>query len=335
VPLRVNLTSERDTVTLPDTSVVNAKSVIFGGYEDRYGVTQVIPVGVSVRGQLNYNVTKGVRTISTLQVGDAVFRDVPLAQDLPDEPPVNAPGQPLLQADGTQLSTALLDCVRGNADVTCAFAVTNKTDENLRVQSASSDGTSFVTRRGLVFGASGVTLGGTQGRYGVSSTVPAHRTVLSEVTFNLPAADTFIPYLQLNNTVFRNLPVTQTSGTRQLNAPGDLVDRYRVRDYAGKVEKCSVVDGGLRCDVTLTNRTDAGYNLNFDGDGAQYLAPDGRWYGARSLTAGGQNSPYSVKVPLPAQQSGAISVLFAAPAGLSRVPFMFFGGLEFENIPVR
>ncbi len=149
VPLRVNLTSERDTVTLPDTSVVNAKSVIFGGYEDRYGVTQVIPVGVSVRGQLNYNVTKGVRTISTLQVGDAVFRDVPLAQDLPDEPPVNAPGQPLLQADGTQLSTALLDCVRGNADVTCAFAVTNKTDENLRVQSASSDGTSFVTRRGL------------------------------------------------------------------------------------------------------------------------------------------------------------------------------------------
>ncbi len=42
-----------------------------------------------------------------------------------------------------------------------------------------------------------------------------------------------------------------------------------------------------------------------------------------------------VKVPLPAQQSGAISVLFAAPAGLSRVPFMFFGGLEFENIPVR
>ncbi|CAM4080034.1 hypothetical protein [Deinococcus marmoris] len=334
-PLRVPLEADSETVTLPDGSVARPRELIFGGQSGQYRTVQLLPTGISVRAQLNYNLAKGVTTLKALRVGDAEFLNVALAQDLPDEPAVNPAGVPVTTAQGEQVKLGLLDCLRVKTSVTCSFAVTSTVDENLRVSSSSSDGTWLVTRRGLVRSADSVSLGGDDERYTAQSLMPARRSLLSQVTFTLPETDTSVPYLQLNGYSFRNLPVTAQAGPRLLNPAGAVVDAYRVRDYAGKLDTCTYVQDGLKCDFTLTNRTDTGYRLEVTSTDNMFLGLAGVWYGARTLTAAGTSSPYRVNVPLSSGGSGTVSVLYAAPAGLKSVPYLRFAGLEFENVPVR
>jgi hypothetical protein len=335
-PVRVSLDSRRDTVTLPDSTTIRAKSVVFGGYEDSYDATQVVPAGVSVRAQLNYNVTKGVTTLKALGIGDAEFQNVALLNELPAEGAVNAQGAAVITDETPQVRRSLLDCVRAAAAVTCAFQAQSLVDDNLRVTSRAGSGTTFlISRAGLIQQARQVTLGGNVDTYVADNLLPARRALLNEVTFVLPAADTFIPFLQLDGYVYRNLPITAAPQGRSLNAPGDLVDSYRLRDYTGKVNNCSYVRDGLRCDFTVGNRTDSGYRLTMNSSGMQLLTPGGQWAGAVSLTAGGETDRYTVAVPLPANGSGALSVLFQAPANLTSIPLVAIGALEFENVPVR
>lgn len=334
-PVRVQLAYDSEVVTLPDNSVVRPKELIFGGAAETYRVTQIIPTGVSLRAQLNYNLTKGVNTVKALRIGDAEFLNVPLRGELPDEPAVNAPGTPVTSDQSEQVKMTLLDCLRDKGNVTCSFAMTSLVDESLRVKSSSYDDTWLVTRRGLVRNGSAVNLGGDNERYTANSVMPARRSVLSQLTFPLPEADTFVPYLQLNNYVFKNLPITAQAGPRLLNPATGPVLTYRLRDYAGKVDKCAYVREGLRCDFVLTNRTEQGYRLEVSYENNMFLDPTGVWYGTRSLSSGGDTQQYRVGVPMPAGQDGMVSVLYNAPAGLTNIPYLRMAGLEFENIPVR
>jgi len=334
-PLSVNLDSDRDTVSTDGQLATEPKELILGGLSHPYSVQQIIPAGLSMRAQLNYNVTKGVRTLAQVHVGDALFTNVPLQANLPDEPDVNAPGTPVTADANDQARVTFLDCLRKASVVTCSFAVANLTDENLRFNAESSDDTWLLTNRGLVRTANDVTLAGETHPYSVSAMVPARRQLLNQLTFTLPETDTRVPYLQVNGFVFRSLPIAAAPGNRALNAAGDLVDTYRLRDYAGKIDRCTYVRDGLRCDFTLTNRTDAAYRLNIDSDDVNLLTTDGRWFGVKSLTAGGETRSYSAAVPLATNRPGTLSVLFDAPAGLTTLPFVNIGALEFENVPVR
>lgn len=334
-PVRVTLDGDRDTISTDGQLATEPKELILGGLSRQYNVQQIIPAGLSMRAQLNYNVTKGVRSLAQVRVGDALFTNVPLQPNLPDEPNVNAPGTPLTADANDQARLTFLDCLRKATVVTCSFAVANLTDENLRFNAESSDDTWLLTNRGLVRNANDVTLAGETRQYSVSAMVPARRQLLNQLTFTLPGADSSIPYLQLNGFVFRSLPITAAPGSRALNAPGDLVDTYRLRDYAGKIDRCTYVRDGLRCDFTLTNRTDAAYRLNIDSDDVNLLTTDGRWFGVKSLTAGGETRSYSAAVPLATDRPGTLSVLFDAPTGINTLPFVNIGALEFENVPVR
>lgn len=333
--IRVALKDESASVTLAGGAVTGPRQVVFGGASSAYAVTQIVPAGISVRAQLNYDVAKGVTTLAALRVGDAEFRDVPLAKDLPDEPAVNVLGTTVTSDGNAQLKLGFLDCVRGGPAVTCSFVKTSLADENLRVSSSSTEGTWLVTRRGLIRSGTGVTLGGAASSYTANSVVPARRSVLNTLTFSLDPADTFVPYLQIDNYVFRNLPITAQAGARALNAPGTLVDSYRLRDYAGKVDACSYVREGLSCTFTFTNRTDTGYRLTVDADQNALLTSGGEWFSAQSLTSGATTSRYEVAVPMPAGQTGTFSVLYAPPPGLTTLPSLTLAGLEFENVPVK
>lgn len=334
-PIRVPLSYENAGIVLADNTGVRPKELIFGGEAESYSVTQVIPAGLSLRAQLNFNLTKGLTSVKALRVGDAEFLNVPLRKDLPDEGPVNTASQPVTMDQSDQVKLTFLNCLRDKANVTCSFAMTSLVDENLRVRSSSYENTWVITRRGQVRTGTAVTLGGESERYSVNSFMPARRTVLSQLTFPLNETDTFVPYLQLNNYEFRNLPITAQADSPLLNPPAEPVLTYRLRDYAGKVERCTYVREGLRCDFVLTNRTEQGYRLKVTYEGNMFLDPTGVWHGTRSLSAGGQTERYGVDVPMAAGQDGALSVVYDAPAGLTSIPYLQIAGLEFENIPVR